>query len=176
MVVAAFVTYFFRNPNRTVPQGDGLIVAPADGRVVEVRTETPTPHTGRSSVKVGIFMSALNVHINRFPITGTVAKLIYQAGKFLVATLDKASEQNERNTLIIEDEEGREFVLVQVAGIVARRIICYLREGDRIKQGERFGLICFGSRLDLYMPAGTSVEVKRGDRVRAGETIIGRLG
>ena len=176
LVLAAFVTFFFRNPKRTVPLGDGLVVAPADGRVVEIRTQTPTPHTGRSSVKVGIFMSALNVHINRFPITGKVTKVIYQAGKFLVASLDKASEQNERNTLIIEDEEGREFVLVQVAGIVARRIVCYLRDGDGLRQGERFGLIRFGSRLDLYMPAGTSVEVKRGDRVRAGETVVGRLG
>ena len=174
-VLTAFVAYFFRNPKRNVPEGDGLVVSPADGRVVEVRSPVEAPHTSHPSTKVGVFMSALDVHINRFPVNGTVKKIVYQAGKFLVASLNKASEHNERNALIIEDQKGREFVVVQVAGLIARRIVCYLRDGDQCRQGERFGLIRFGSRLDIYMPTNTSVEVKKGDRVRAGQSIIGRL-
>jgi phosphatidylserine decarboxylase len=175
LLLASFVAYFFRNPKRTVPEGDGLVVAPADGRVVEIRSSVDAPHTGHPSTIVGIFMSVLDVHINRLPVSARVKKIVYHAGNFLVASLDKASEQNERNALILEDDQGREFVLVQVAGLIARRIVCYLRNGDQGRQGQRFGLIRFGSRVDIYMPLGTPIEVKKGDRVRAGESIIGRL-
>lgn len=171
---AGFVAFFFRNPEREVPDGGGLIVAPADGRVLEV-TRAPCPCTGREATKVSIFMSVFNVHINRFPVSGTVVDASYRPGKFMVASLDKASEKNERNCLVLADEEGRRLTLVQIAGLIARRIVCYAREGDSLKRGERFGLIRFGSRVDLYLPTEAIIAVKARDRVAAGETIIGRF-
>jgi phosphatidylserine decarboxylase len=172
--VAAFVTYFFRNPERTVPKGEGLIISPADGRVLKVENDIVAPETGKKTTKVSIFMSVLNVHINRFPVSATVKKIRYFAGKFFVASLDKASEKNERNLLVLEDDEGREIVMVQIAGLIARRIICYFKEGASLERGDRFGLIRFGSRVDLYLSPETMVDVKKGDRVISGSTIIGR--
>lgn len=172
--LSSFIAYFFRNPERHVPDMEGLIVAPADGRILSVG-RVMAPETGAESIRVCTFMSVLNVHVNRFPVKGVVQKAAYHAGQFLVASLDKASEKNERNTLVIEDECGREVVLVQIAGLIARRIVCYLRDGDMLGRGERFGLIRFGSRVDIYLPVGTGIDVKPGDRVRAGETVIGRF-
>lgn len=173
--VAAFIVYFFRNPERNIPAGEGLVVSPADGRVLAVTKNVNAPHTGVSSTKVSIFMSVMNVHINRFPVAASVVKAIYMPGKFFVASLDKASEHNERNALVLKDEEGREFVMVQIAGIVARRIVCYMKEGDFLARGERFGLIRFGSRVDLYFPPEADICARPGEKVRAGETIIGRF-
>lgn len=175
LLVAAFVLWFFRNPERDVPQGVGLVVSPADGRVLSVTPAVAAPYTGASSTRVSIFMSVLNVHINRFPVAGAVKRAAYHPGKFFVASLDKASEHNERAGLVIVDEAGREIVMVQIAGLVARRIISYVREGDRRARGERFGLIRFGSRVDLYLPPGASVEVGVGSRVKGGETVLGRF-
>lgn len=175
LAVAGFVAYFFRNPRRRVPQAPGLVVSPADGRVLSVAPRARAPYTGRESTRVSIFMSVLNVHINRFPVAARVTRAVYSAGRFLVASLDKASEHNERNGLILEDEVGREFVMVQIAGLVARRIVCYVREGDVLRRGERMGLIRFGSRVDLYLPSEAKIAVKAGDRVRAGETLLGRF-
>lgn len=174
LAVAAFVGWFFRNPEREVPQGAGLVVAPADGRVLSVTPGAAAPHTGREATRVSIFMSILDVHINRFPVAGTVRRAVYSAGRFLVASLDKASEANERHGLVIEDDAGREFVMVQIAGLIARRIVCYVREGDAFARGDRFGLIRFGSRVDLYLPPSVSVAVQAGERVRAGSSVIGR--
>lgn len=173
LLISMFIAFFFRNPERHAPDGEGLILAPADGRVLSVGRAT-APETGAESVRVCTFMSVMNVHINRLPVSGVVRKAVYRAGQFLVASLDKASEKNERNILVIGDEAGREIVIVQIAGLVARRIVCYLREGDALKRGGRFGLIRFGSRVDIYLPAGTKIDVRPGDRVRAGETVIGR--
>jgi len=174
--VTAFVAFFFRNPERHVPEGGDLIVAPADGRIISVERGARAPHTDSESTKVSIFMSVLNVHINRFPITAVLKSVVYIAGQFFVASLDKASDKNERNIFVLEDEKGREIVMVQIAGLVARRIVCYLMEGDMLGRGERFGLIRFGSRVDLYLPLDATLEVKEGDRVRAGESIVGRFG
>ena len=173
--LVAFTIYFFRNPERFCPEGEGLVVAPADGRVLSVVPDVVAPVSGARSQRVAIFMSVFNVHINRFPVAARVVRIVYDAGKFFVASLDKACEHNERNTMVLQDERGRQFTMVQIAGVVARRIVCYLREGDRLPAGERFGLIRFGSRVDLYLPPEARVEVKAGDRTRAGETIIGRL-
>jgi phosphatidylserine decarboxylase len=173
---AAFTAFFFRNPERMPPEPADLIVAPADGRILSVEKGVSAPHTGRESTKVSIFMSVLNVHINRFPVTSRVVDAVYNAGKFFVASLDKASEHNERNALVLEDAAGRQYVMVQIAGLVARRIVCYMKPGDTLGRGERFGLIRFGSRVDLYLPTDVEVEVKPGQRTTAGETVIGRPG
>lgn len=173
--VTAFIAFFFRNPKRSPPEGNDLIVAPADGRIVAVERGARAPHSGEESTKVSIFMSVLDVHINRFPTTARVKDTVYSAGRFLVASLDKASEHNERHALVLEDGAGREIVLVQIAGLVARRIVCYLKPGDTLGRGERFGLIRFGSRVDIYLPPGARVDVSKGARTRAGETVIGRL-
>ncbi len=175
LAVTAFVAFFFRNPKRRPPRGQDLVVAPADGRIIAIERGAAAPHTGASSTKVSIFMSVLDVHINRFPVTARVKDAIYSAGRFFVASLDKASELNERNALVLEDGAGREYVMVQIAGLVARRIVCYLRPGSTLTRGERFGLIRFGSRVDLYLPPEVRVEVPVGTRTRAGETVIGRL-
>lgn len=173
--VAGCVACFFRNPRRVPPASPGLVVAPADGRVLSVTPQVTAPYTGRSATRVSIFMSVMNVHINRFPVAARVTRAVYHAGRFLVASVDKASEHNERNGLVLEDEAGREFVMVQIAGLVARRIVCYVREGDRRGLGERFGLIRFGSRVDLYLPPEVSIAVRPGDRTRSGETVVGRF-
>ncbi|MFH0798957.1 MAG: phosphatidylserine decarboxylase family protein [Pseudomonadota bacterium] len=173
--VAGFVAFFFRNPERVPPDEAGLVIAPADGRILSVTEGVVAPCTGRESTKVSIFMSVLNVHINRFPVAAKVKRVAYSAGRFLVASLDKASEANERNALVLEDESGRELVMVQIAGLVARRIVCYVREGDFRARGERFGLIRFGSRVDIYLPPGAKIGVRPGDRVKSGESVIGRF-
>lgn len=176
LLLTAFVAFFFRNPERRIPDGEDVIVAPADGRVISVERDKIAPHTGKISTKVSIFMSVLDVHMNRLPVGAVVKRIVYHAGDFFVASIDKASEKNERNILVLEDKDGREMVLVQIAGLIARRIICYLREGDMLGRGDRFGLIRFGSRVDLYLPPGASVSLERGDRVRAGESVLGRFG
>lgn len=175
LFAAVFIACFFRNPERRAPEGPGLVVAPADGRVIKVERGVSAPHTGTRSLKLSIFMSVMNVHINRFPVAAKVKRVIYSAGKFFVASLDKSSDQNERNALILEDEIGREIVMVQIAGIIARRVVCYAREGDFVPMGMRFGLIRFGSRVDLYLPMEIKIDVNVGDKVKAGESVIGRF-
>lgn len=175
LMIASFIAFFFRNPERKIPKGDGLILAPADGRVISVADGARAPYSGRESKRISIFMSVFDVHVNRFPVGGTVEDVVYHAGRFFVASLDKASESNERNVLLIRDRAGREFVIVQIAGLIARRIVCYFKKGDRAGIGERLGLIRFGSRVDLYVPPGAAVSVKQGDKVKAGESIVGRF-
>jgi phosphatidylserine decarboxylase len=175
LFVAVFVAFFFRNPARRVPEGEGLIVAPADGRVLLVKPVEVAPITGRPATMVSIFMSVFNVHLNRFPVAARVKEVVYNAGSFLVASLDKASHLNERNALLLEDAKGRAFVVVQIAGLIARRIVCYAKEGDEGSRGALLGLIRFGSRVDLYLPPEATVELREGDRATAGETIVGRL-
>ena len=170
-----FSIYFFRNPERIVSDEEDLIVAPADGKVLSVTKSVNAPETGLPMTKISIFMSIMNVHINRFPVSAIVKKVIYHRGKFFVASLDKASEKNERNVIILEDDNKREFVMVQIAGLIARRIVCYQREGDKLDRGERYGMIRFGSRVDLYVPDSANVLVAKGNKTVAGETILGRL-
>lgn len=181
--VAAAVLYvltlgmiaFFRNPERHPPDGDDLIISPADGRVLHVIETEDEQWEAGPCIKVSIFMSVANVHVNRAPVTGQVIRTRYVPGRFLVASLDKASTDNERSGLTLRDDQGRELTVVQIAGLVARRIVSYPVEGDRLQQGHRYGLIRFGSRLELYLPRGTEIKVQAGDRTRAGETIVGVL-
>ena len=170
-----FVTWFFRNPERFTPDGDDLVISPADGRVLAVEDVQDTPYGGGPSVKVSIFMSVMDVHVNRAPISGKVVRKQYFAGRFLVASLDKASEENERSALTLEDASGRQLTVVQIAGLIARRIVTYPREGGLLTRGNRYGLIRFGSRLELYLPPGTEIAVGPGTRTRSGETVIGKL-
>lgn len=175
ILVAGFVIYFFRNPDRVPPAENSLVVAPADGRILSITKNVIAPCACAASTKISIFMSVLNVHINRFPVAARVVDSSYIPGKFLVASLDKASEHNERNLLVLEDESARQIVMVQIAGLIARRIVCYVKTGDFLKRGERFGLIRFGSRVDLYLPISTEIRVRVGEKVRSGETIVGRF-
>ena len=161
---------FFRDPDRTPPAGEGLILAPADGKVVAIVKDAEGGTT-----RVSIFLSLLDVHVNRAPIHGLVEKVQYQPGKFHAAFRENASQDNEQNAVRLVDTTGKSLNIVQIAGLLARRIICYVKEGETLERGQRFGLIMFGSRVDLYMPPGATVEVAKGQRVRAGETIIGRL-
>jgi phosphatidylserine decarboxylase len=173
--LVTFTAFFFRNPGRVTPLNGDLIIAPADGKVIRVESGVTAPHLEKPATKVSIFMSVMNVHVNRFPIKAAVKGVFYHPGKFFVASLDKASEHNERNAVVLADEKNREIEMVQIAGLVARRIVCYVRDGDCLDAGERFGLIRFGSRVDLYITSEVEVAVREGQKVVAGETVIGRF-
>jgi phosphatidylserine decarboxylase len=178
-----WIAAFFRDPIRTTPQGANLIVAPADGLVSAI-SKVPPPRElagpdgliDAEMTRVSIFMSVFDVHINRSPVTGTVRKMLYVPGKFLNADLDKASEDNERQHFVIECAAGPIIGVTQIAGLVARRILTFVREGDSVEAGERIGMIRFGSRVDVYLPAGTGPRVLLGQRAIAGETVIAELG
>lgn len=167
---------FFRDPERRIPAGEGLVVAPADGRVVSIAAATGGPRFADGATRVSIFLSPLDVHINRMPVAGTIQEARYQQGKFLPAYKPEASERNEQNSLKIVDPQERLFGVVQVAGVVARRIVCWVKPGDTLGRGDRFGLIMFGSRTDLYLPRDCNLEIREGERVKGGETIVGRFG
>jgi phosphatidylserine decarboxylase len=173
-LVALFVLQFFRDPARDIPTGADLVVAPADGRVIAV-DRARDPYADRESLKVSIFMNVFNVHSNRSPIDGLVEQTEYFPGKFFNADLDKASESNERNALWIRRDDGALVTCVQVAGLVARRILCDVSTGDRVTRGQRFGFIRFGSRVDLYLPLTAQVLVTIGEKVSATETLVARL-
>ena len=172
-VVAAFMVFFFRDPNRLTPIVPGAILAPADGRVMEVRTGVDDPFVG-SAQAVSIFLSPLDVHVNRSPLAGLVVGVEYRPGAKMAAYRPEASERNERTTITIQGEAGR-VVVRQIAGVLARRIVCRIRPGDKLASGERFGLIKFGSRTDLIVPAAVRLRVKTGDRVVGGQTVMGVL-
>jgi phosphatidylserine decarboxylase len=173
-----FSLYFFRDPERFPPSRTGLVLAPADGKVVSSAPAIPPAELGLSSAprwRVGIFLSALDVHVNRMPVDGTVTRIAYRHGKFLNASLDKASALNERNALLVRLADGRELGVVQIAGLIARRIVCEAREGDSVTAGSRFGIIRFGSRTDLYLPEGVTPLVEEGQTMIGGETVIAEL-
>jgi phosphatidylserine decarboxylase len=168
-----FSLWFFRNPGRVSPSGEGLVVAPADGRVVFVgEVEEPRLLKARA-LKVSIFMSVFDVHVNRAPETGRVSGIHYNKGKFVSANLDKASLDNEQNAVIVEDEHGRRLCFVQIAGFLARRIVCHLETGMSVARGQRYGMIKFGSRVDIYLPAAARVCVTVGDRTYGARTVVG---
>jgi phosphatidylserine decarboxylase len=175
LLFALFSLWFFRNPDRTPPPGAGIIVSPADGRIVYAGETPPGRYALLAGKKVSVFMSGLDVHVNRAPVTGRVASVRYHKGAFHVASVDKASLMNEQNGVAIATPEGRTVTYVQIAGLVARRIVCDLKEGDAVRQGQRVGMIRFGSRVDLYLPADVRLSVAPGDSVRAGESVIGVL-
>ena len=174
-LVTAAISAFFRDPERNIPPGDNLIVAPADGRVVAIAAAPAAGMFSGAATRVSIFLSPLDVHINRVPVRGKITEIRYQSGKFLAAYKDGASERNEQNALKIIDAAGRSFGVVQIAGVLARRIVCRVKQGDDVERGDRFGLIMFGSRTDAYLPKDCSVAVVEGQRVKGGETIIGRI-
>ena len=173
-----FCLYFFRDPDRVLPPRADVFVAPADGLVVSIEQAVPPAELGLSTAprtRVAIFLSVLDVHVNRSPIAGTVEKIAYHPGLFLSAADDKASDENERNALLLRLPTGEEVVVVQIAGLIARRILCEVREGQALTTGERFGIIRFGSRTDLYLPEGCTPLVAVGQRMIGGETVIAEL-
>jgi phosphatidylserine decarboxylase len=173
LVLTAFSLNFFRDPDRAAPVEPGLAVAPADGVVCKMGTE-PEPLSGEPRQVVCIFMNVFNVHVNRAPVAGTVSAVRYIPGKFFNASLDKASLDNERNILGIRDDEGGQWSVVQIAGLVARRIVCKAAAGSRLDRGERYGMIKFGSRLDVYLPRGYHPTVTMGEKTMAGVTVLAR--
>ncbi len=175
-VIAGFILFFFRDPERIIPSGSGLVLSPADGRVIDIAEDNRDSLHGKDVRRISIFMNIFNVHVNRAPIMGEVRQISYQPGSFWPADRKRALLENERNAVLILGEDEMELTVVQVAGIIARRIVCWVKVGDSVKIGERFGLICFGSRLDVYVPKNVSVLVKKGDRARAGQTVLARKG
>ena len=171
--------YFFRDPVRSVPQGEGLILSPADGVISLIELAVPPAELGMSPdplTRVSVFKNVFNCHVNRGPIGGTAVAIAYRPGKFLNASLDKASADNERNSVRLDLADGRQIAVVQIAGLIARRIVCFAQEGQVLRTGERFGLIRFGSRLDVYLPPGVEPQVALGQTMIAGETMIADLG
>lgn len=175
LVLAGLVVNFFRNPRRVVPDDAAAVVAPADGVVCDVADEPSPRLVDGPARRVSIFMNVLDVHVNRSPIGGRVLEVVYNPGRFLAANVPKASLENEQNALVLESAGGRRVLVVQIAGLIARRIVNYARPGDRLARGQRFGLIRFGSRVDVYLPTDAEVAVRAGRRVVAGETVIARL-
>ena len=175
LAVTIFLVFFFRDPERMIPEEAGAVVSPADGKIVEVKVVRDCEFAREELLKISVFMSVFNVHVNRVPIEGAVTNISYNPGKFFSANMDKASEHNERNAVSLDLEDGRKVIVVQVAGLIARRIVCKIRQGDHLKRGERFGMICFGSRLDIYLPSDTKPAVCVGDKVFAGTSILGYL-
>ena len=173
-IIFLFILQFFRDPPRVTTGGDSAASAPADGRVIVI-DEAHDPYTNQTSLKISIFMNVFNVHSNRIPVSGTVDAKQYYPGRFFNAALDKASDNNERNALLLTSKEGHRVTCVQIAGLIARRILCYVDEGSNVIKGERFGFIRFGSRVDLYLPKTTKVLVSLGDKVVGGETLVAEL-
>lgn len=173
-LIALWVAYFFRDPERSGERGAQLVIAPADGKIVQVAAVDEPAFLQTRAVRVSIFMNVFNVHVNRYPVTGAVAYVHYNPGKFLNAAADKASLENEQSTVGIETENHRVLVR-QIAGLIARRIVTYSKIGDRAVQGERFGIIRFGSRVDVFLPVGSAVRVKVGDVTTAGVTVLAEL-
>ena len=173
--VALFTAWFFRNPRRSAPKSDRAVVAPGDGRIVAISEEPEPRFLKGKSVRISIFLNIFDVHVNRIPCQGTVEQVAYQPGRFLVASRPEATLQNEQNALLIRAAQGTRVLCVQIAGLIARRIVCWVTPGETVACGERFGLIRFGSRMDVFLPVGTKLKVKVGDHVKGGETLLGEL-
>ena len=174
-LVAVFVIQFFRDPPREVPQQANAVLAPADGRIVKVE-KVRDPYAGRDSLLISVFMNVFNVHSNRSPVDGTVESVQYSPGSFVNADLDKASTENERNAMVLRLDSGERVTVIQVAGLIARRILCYVKPGDRLARGQRYGFIRFGSRVDVYLPLTAKPRVAVGDIVYATSTVLAELG
>ena len=173
-VIAVFVLQFFRDPHRSIPQGDEAVISPADGKVIFTGL-VDDPYLDRRAFKISVFMNVFSVHSNRAPVAGTVKKIWYSPGLFVNAALDKASQENERNAVWYQKSDGTDVVSVQVAGLVARRILCYVKEGDDLEQGQRYGFIRFGSRVDLFLPEDFKPSVALGENVSSGTSVLGKL-
>lgn len=175
LALTLFSIYFFRNPERQVPVGDNLVIAPADGKVIFVGDVQEDRYFKERVTKVSIFMSVFNVHVNRVPCDGKIVDMYYNKGQFLNASYDKASECNEQAGILLETKGGPQILFVQIAGLIARRIVTYPVVGDLLQRGARYGLIRFGSRVDIYFPENSNVTVLLGERTVAGETVLGTL-
>ncbi len=175
LLTTFFICFFFRDPDRVTPITEGAVIAPADGKIIIAEKVENSPFEDGPFLKISIFMTVFNVHVNRIPFSGKITKTTYFPGKFLSANLDKASKENEHNAIFIEAENGTKICTVQIAGLIARRIICNIQEGDEMKRGQRFGMICFGSRLDTYLPVDTKLNISIGDKVTAGTTVLGLI-
>ena len=173
--ITLFICWFFRDPDRVIPNISGAIVSPADGKVILVKKINDSVLYEGDCNKISIFMSLFNVHVNRIPVDGSVKEVRYYPGKFFAANKDRASLQNEHNAVFIDTADGKSICVVQVAGLIARRIICKVQAGDEMQRGQRYGLICFGSRLDVYLPADADIKVNVGDRIKAGASLIGQF-
>ena len=170
--LAVFIVSFFRDPEREIPSETDAIISPADGRIIIVDSVFENRFMKQDAIKISIFMNVFNVHVNRVPASGKVSGVFYNPGRFFSADKDKASLENEQNALLIEADNSKRFVVNQIAGLIARRIVCYAKEGDKIERGKRFGMIRFGSRLDVYLPVDCRINVKVGDKVKAGSSIL----
>lgn len=175
LCLTLFATYFFRNPERVIPSAEDAVLAPADGKIVFVGEVDEDRFFHGRTLKVSIFMSVFNVHVNRVPCSGKVVDMFYNKGKFINAALDKASLENEQGGVFLETTQGKNVLFVQVAGLIARRIVCYPKIGDALVRGQRYGLIRFGSRVDVYLPTDAKIDVTIGDHTVGGETILGYL-
>ena len=174
LAITLFMAFFFRNPERTIPEDKGVFVSPADGKVILIKDVYEKDYLKADSKEISIFMSIFNVHVNRAPCDGNVGLVKHSPGKFLVAHKDAASIENENTVMVLEGKDGK-ILVRQVAGLVARRIVCKMKAGDVLRRGERYGMIKFGSRLDVYLPKDTEIMVRLGDKVKAGETVLGVL-
>lgn len=174
-ILTFFILYFFRDPERSGDDGGKTLLAPADGKILGVWKVRDDLFLDTPVLKISIFMSVFNVHVNRIPIKARILQIIYNPGKFFSANLDKASELNEKNIIISETGDGRKIAYVQIAGLIARRIVCWIKEKDYVTSGQRFGLIKFGSRVDIYIPEDSKITVQAGQKVKAGESILGYL-
>jgi len=173
LLLTIFILAFFRNPRREIPGDEASIVSPADGKIIKIDKVTESGLIKGDFLMISIFMNVFNVHVNRIPCAGKIRAIDYREGKFFPANLDKASVHNERNCLVLKTDRNEEIMFVQIAGLIARRIVCWVKTGLEVKKGERFGLIRFGSRVDVYLPRGMDIQVKLGQKVRAGETVLG---
>jgi phosphatidylserine decarboxylase len=174
LIVMLFMAFFFRDPERTIPEGKGIFVSPADGKVILIKDVYEKDYLKADSKEISIFMSIFDVHVNRAPCDGNVSVKKHSPGKFLIAHKHAASIENENTVMLLEGKDGK-ILVRQVAGFLARRIVCRVKVGDVLRHGERYGMIKFGSRLDVYLPKDTEIKVKLGDKVKAGETVIGIL-
>lgn len=168
-----YIILFFRNPFRVIPENPGVIVSPADGCVVDIQEVYEDRFLKEKAIKISIFMNVFNVHVNRIPFQSTVKGIYYNPGKFMNAAKEKASLENEQNALLLETPEGLKILLIQIAGLIARRIVCWTSVGEEIQRGERFGMIRFGSRVDVFLPLGVDIKVRLGEKIQGGSTILG---
>jgi phosphatidylserine decarboxylase len=174
-LLTVFVISFFRDPERAIPAGEKAILSPADGKIIRIESCTEERFLKGPAIKVSIFMSVFNVHVNRIPLSGRIAEVAYRPGKFVSANLDKASAANEQNALLLEAAGETKLLFVQIAGLIARRIVCWVRKGDPVERGRRFGMIRFGSRMDVYLPPNVQMQARLGQKAYGGQTILGYL-
>jgi phosphatidylserine decarboxylase len=174
-LATAFVTYFFRDPERTLPEDGSAVVSPADGKIIRVEELFDDRFLHQDVLRISIFMNVFNVHVNRIPLAGTVRRIVFQPGRFYAADQDKAALHNEHCAMIVATAAGQQYAAVQIAGLIARRIVCRAEPGDQVQVGQRYGLIRFGSRVDMYLPKGSVAAVKVGQKVKSGETVLARV-